>query len=204
MRWEASTGRPLTPTLSPRRGIKSGRTFEGQGRCARVFSRARELKRRDAGRLAPARQPAVAGIGWGCGRVAGGGNWVGVKGELSLASPNPQRGFGLARDSLGRIFWRVGEEGWGREGAAGRREGRRGRGPGEGVGWGGRERKRPVSNWPLRKMGNKRERRRGVRGARSRRRRASMEVPREGRGIEGVPSVHGMLTRGKGGGEGVS
>ena len=36
--------------------------------------------------------------------------WAGVKGELSLASPNPQRGFGLARDSLGRIFGRVGDE----------------------------------------------------------------------------------------------
>ena len=36
--------------------------------------------------------------------------WAGVKGELSLASPNPQRGFGLARDSLGRFFGRVGDE----------------------------------------------------------------------------------------------
>ena len=47
--------------------------------------------------------------------MPGGGNWVGVKGELSLASPNPLWGFGLARDSLGRFFWRVGDEGWGCE-----------------------------------------------------------------------------------------
>ena len=29
-------GRPLTPTLSPRRGSKSGRTFEDEGRFAKV------------------------------------------------------------------------------------------------------------------------------------------------------------------------
>ena len=29
-------GRPLTPTLSPRRGSKSGRNFEDSGRCAKV------------------------------------------------------------------------------------------------------------------------------------------------------------------------
>ena len=36
-------GRPLTPTLSPRRGIKSGRRFEDQGSCAKV-SRGRGSK----------------------------------------------------------------------------------------------------------------------------------------------------------------
>ena len=76
--------------------------------------------------------------------MPGVGNWVGVKGELSLASPNPQRGFGLARDSLGRISWRVGDEGWGCEGAAGRRWRGWVRGRGEGVGWRRCERKRLV------------------------------------------------------------
>ena len=31
-----STGRPLTLTLSPRRGIKTGRRLEDQGSCAEV------------------------------------------------------------------------------------------------------------------------------------------------------------------------
>ena len=35
------------------------------------------------------RRGVVGGIGWGCGWVAGGGIRVGVKGELSLASPPP-------------------------------------------------------------------------------------------------------------------
>ena len=105
------------------------------------------------------------------------GIWVGVKVELSLASANPQRGFALARDSLGRIFlggWRrrLGLRGGGRDGARDAEV----RGRGEGVGWrassSGRGR---FQNRPLRKMGNKRERRRGVRGARSRRRRVSIE-----------------------------
>ena len=73
---------------------------------------------REGGRCGAARQGAVGGIGWGGGFVAGGGIWVGVKGELSLASPPPEGG-GLARDSLGRFFWRVGDEGWGCGGAAG-------------------------------------------------------------------------------------
>ena len=107
----------------------------------------------------------------------------GVKGELSLASLNPQRGFRLARDSLGRIFWRVGDEGWSCEGTAGRRQGRRVRGRGEGLGRRRLDRKRPVSGRRLRKVRNKRGQHRGVRGASSRRRRASMKVPREGRGI---------------------
>ena len=76
--------------------------------------------------------------------MPGGGNWVGVKGELSLASPNPLWGFGLARDSLGRFFWRVGDEGWGCERTAGWRQGRWVGGRGEGLGWRRLERKRLV------------------------------------------------------------
>ena len=68
--------------------------------------------------------------------MSGGGNWVGVKGELSLASPNPLWGFGLARDSLGGFFWRAGDEGWGCEGTAEESQGRWVRGRGEVVGWG--------------------------------------------------------------------
>ena len=75
------------------------------------------------------------------------------------------------------------------------------RGRGEGLGRRRLERKRPVCDRSLRKVGNKRERRRGVRGASRRRRRASMEVPGEGRGIEGVSSVHEMVTTGKGDGD---
>ena len=37
-------------------------------------------------------------------RRGGSGNGWGVKGERSLASPNPHRGFGLARDGLGGFF----------------------------------------------------------------------------------------------------
>ena len=123
--------------------------------------------------------------------MPGVGNWVGVKGELSLASPNPQRGFGLARDSLGRFFWRVGDEGWGCEGTGGRRQRRWVGGRGEGLGWRASRAEeaglKPAlyERWRASGSGS-----RGVRGARSRRRRASMVVPGEGRGIEGVSSVH--------------
>ena len=41
-------------------------------------------------------------------------------GELSLASRDPLWGSRLARDSLGAIFWRIGDEAWGCEGVGGR------------------------------------------------------------------------------------
>ena len=157
-----------------RAGVWHGWAGSCQGGVARAG--------RDAGRCGRAGQGAVGGIGRGRGRVPGGGNWVGVKGELSLASPNPHRGFGLARDSLGRCFWRVGDEGWGREGTAGRHRGRWVRGRGAGVGWGRLERKRRVWDRPRRRV-RKRRGRSVAKVARSRRRRVSMAAPGEGCGI---------------------
>ena len=92
---------------------------------------------------------------------------MGVKGELSLASPNPHRGFGWREIAWAGFFGRVGEEDWGCEGAAGTAPGRAEvRGRGEGVGWGRCERKRPVCDQSLRKMGTKRGWHRGVPGER--------------------------------------
>ena len=104
-------------------------------------------------------------------RVGGRGpRLVGVKGELSLASPNPQRGFGLARDSLGRFFGPVGDECWGWEGTAEGAKGRWVRGGGVGLGRGRLDR-------PLRKARNQRGR--SVTDGASRRRwRMSMKAPR--------------------------
>ena len=76
----------------------------------------------------------VWGIGWGCGWVAGGGIWVGVKGELSLASP-PPLGAGWREIAWAGFFGRVLATGAGAvRGVAGR--GWRGRGRGRGAGWG--------------------------------------------------------------------
>ena len=58
----------------------------------------------------------------------------GGEGGAISRQPAPSGG-GLARDSLGRFFWRVGEEGWSCERTAERRQGRWVRGRGEG--WGG-------------------------------------------------------------------
>ena len=105
------------------------------GRCGETW----------AGRRAARTGTATGGRGGRTKLRACAGRWELGGGEGGAISRQPApRGGGLARDSLGRIFWRVGDEGWGCEGRAGRRGGGWVRGRGEGVGWGRRERKRPV------------------------------------------------------------
>ena len=123
-----------------KRGRARARAATGGPGCGvggRGFARA--VWRGLGGRLGGAERHGKGRLRGSDGAEGGAGrrDWVGVKGELSLASPNPLWGFGLARDSLGRFFWRVGDEGWGCEGAAGRRWRGWGAWAGEGVGWGG-------------------------------------------------------------------
>ena len=88
-----------------------------QGRPGQALASPSRTRVRAAGR----------GSGRGCGGGPGGGNWLGVKGGTVSRQPAP-RGGRLARDSLGGFFWRVGDDGWGREGTAGRPRGRQGAG----------------------------------------------------------------------------
>ena len=105
-------------------GAWRGRSWGGLARV-RVFSKkllrcggVGEEGERGEGRGVRAGREAS---GVGSGAAGGGGGWRGVGGgEGGAISGQPApRGGGLARDSLGRIFGRVGEEGWGWEGAGG-------------------------------------------------------------------------------------
>ena len=97
-----------------------------------------------------------------------------MKGELSLASRPPE---GAGWREIAWAGFLSGSEG--NVGTAGRRPRRCGRGLGEGMGRRRLGRKMPVCDQPLAKVRNKRGRR-AAEAARSRRRRASMEVPAEG------------------------
>ena len=172
-----------------------GRTGVWHGR-ARFFRGGVAKAGREGGRCSAARRGAVGGIGWGCRWVWGSGDWVGMKGELSLASANPQRGFALARDSLGRFFG-----GWATTVGAGRG---RPDGPGDAgcvdgaTGWGGgvltvRGRSETGDAWrgTSGDAGDARKRQSVGRGGRAWRFRG-MDMG------QGASSVHWMLTTGKG------
>ena len=161
-----------------------GRRNGDLARNKSFFQKTLEARRGDfwLGRRRARAGPATGGSGCGaggrgCGRAMwrGLGREAGWRGEVGAEMAGQRR--------LGRIFWRIGDEGWGCEGTAGRRWGRWVRGGGEGLGRRRLDRKRRGSGRFRDKVRNKRGRRRGARRARSGRsgrsgrRRTSMEGP---------------------------